>query len=126
MDSLKEILIFVCAILWALFSLLLKNRKEEKRPTLNNNKQNVEPEEVVQQNPKRSIKKVANKDASQPFSYETMSERDFEAEFAKNVENKESFFDEETHNKQMPSLNFDNEEFYKGIVYSEILKKKYC
>lgn len=87
-----------------------------------------EPEEVVQ--PKRSRKKVTEAADAQPtekeeyFSYETMSDRDFEHLFAQNDEESVERAMEETPHKEL-HLTLDEEEIYKGVVWSEILKRKY-
>ena len=58
------------------------------------------------------------------FSYETMSERDFEQTFAHNAEEAKEHTVKETENPRVV-LSMDEEEVYKGVVWSEILKRKY-
>ena len=58
------------------------------------------------------------------FSYETMSERDFEQAFAQNMEEETSSPIQTSDNSKI-NLTMDEEEVYKGVVWSEILKRKY-
>ncbi|MBR4647185.1 MAG: hypothetical protein IKO75_08760 [Bacteroidales bacterium] len=58
------------------------------------------------------------------FSYETMSERDFEQAFAQNME-EEANTPAQTSTDSKIKLTIDEEEVYKGVVWSEILKRKY-
>jgi len=87
-----------------------------------------EPDEVSQ--PKRNKKRAAKVADAQPteeegyFSYETMSDRDFENLFAQNGEESVEHVMAETPHKEI-HLTMDEEEVYKGVVWSEILKRKY-
>jgi len=58
------------------------------------------------------------------FSYETMSDRDFEKEFQENVESEVQMQHSEKQNTGL-KLTMDEEEVYKGVVWSEILNRKY-
>jgi len=58
------------------------------------------------------------------FSYETMSERNFEQAFAQNME-EEANTPAQTSTDSKIKLTIDEEEVYKGVVWSEILKRKY-
>ncbi len=86
-------------------------------------------EETVSPRTKRKKSKGTITPPQQPqneeyFSYETMNDRDFENLFAQNSE--ETFENEatETLHKDI-HLTLDEEEVYKGVVWSEILKRKY-
>ena len=57
------------------------------------------------------------------FSYETMSDRDFENLFIQNNEETVTTTTDTTFKNI--HLTMDEEEVYKGIVWSEILKRKY-
>jgi len=57
------------------------------------------------------------------FSYETMSDRDFENLFIQN--NEEAVTTPTDTTFKNIHLTMDEEEVYKGIVWSEILKRKY-
>ena len=57
------------------------------------------------------------------FSYETMSDRDFENLFIQN--NEETVTTPTDTTFKNIHLTMDEEEVYKGIVWSEILKRKY-
>ena len=57
------------------------------------------------------------------FSYETMSDRDFENLFIQNNEEAVTTTTDTTFKNI--HLTMDEEEVYKGIVWSEILKRKY-
>lgn len=130
-SSIIDILFIIGAIALGFFPGVKKMLGEEKAP-----KKVVRPvyrESEKKQEGMRSNhnKKKEQVTPSQPeqeneyFSYETMSERDFEQEFSDNVEENEHFAAvTETPHKDI-QLNIDEEEVYKGVVWSEILKRKY-
>lgn len=124
MESFIDIIIFGAAVLWTVVVAVKKSKEaanapQPKRPVFVD--ENIEmPEEEY-----KTEEKEETFSESKPFSYETMSERDFEKEFSKNFEyseNQNIHTEKDSSNK---SLTFEEDEVLKGIVYSEILKKKY-
>lgn len=128
LDSIIDILFVIGAIALGFFpgiKKLLSGVEEAKKV--------VRPvgQEVTEENqPPRSKRRKAQAAAPQQpqeeeyFSYETMSDRDFENLFTQNSEETLGSVASESHNKGV-HLSFDEEEVYKGIVWSEILKRKY-
>lgn len=59
------------------------------------------------------------------FTYETIEPED--GSFVENEMSAAANFSQTTDNEmeKAPQLNFDEEELYKGVIYSEILKRKY-
>ena len=59
------------------------------------------------------------------FTYETIDPED--DSFSEKEKSTPVNFSQTTDNEveKMPQLNFDEEELYKGVIYSEILKRKY-
>lgn len=89
------------------------------------------PREVTEENespqpPKRNTQPAAPQQPQNEeyFSYETMSDRDFENLFIQNSEETVKTAVMDTSFKDI-HLTMDEEEVYKGIVWSEILKRKY-
>lgn len=126
MEDLIEILIFVGVIGWTVVSLVIKQKSESAKQAVPKGRpQHLEVEEderhTVRTAPARE--NITKDSAAQPFSYETMSDRDFKAEFDKNSEEGINTAVDD-HSAGNP-LDFSEEEIYKGVIYSEILKKKY-
>ncbi len=128
-SSIIDILFVIGAIALGFFPGIKKLLGEEKgpkkvvRPII----QESEEEPEVQPERKRSAPKSAPAPSQNEeyFSYETMSERDFEQAFSENVEeNKHFAAAAETPHPDI-HLNMDEEEIYKGVVWSEILNRKY-
>lgn len=132
LDSIIDILFVIGAIALGLFPGIKKVIGE-----MNPSKKVVQPvhqergnEQEEVEPPKRSKRKAAKAADVQPtekeeyFSYETMSDRDFEHLFAQNDEESVERAMEETPHKEL-HLTLDEEEIYKGVVWSEILKRKY-
>jgi len=85
----------------------------------------------MQTTPKKKKKKIASPifeetpaNDNEYFSYETMSERDFEEAFNQNVESENEVLQAQPTTPNI-HLTLDEEEIYKGVVWSEILKRKY-
>ena len=127
-SSIIDILFVIGAIALGFLPGVKKMLGEEKSP-----KKVVRPvsqefvDEQEEVHPKR--KKKTQVAAPQPeqdneyFSYETMSERDFEQAFSDNVENDERFAAGTPHTDIQ--LTMDEEGVYKGVIWSEILNRKY-
>lgn len=117
---------------WLGFTIFKNLKKDEADGTAHKNRQrpivvetsdNDEDFTPKKESPRYSAPQTPKQ--NEYFSYETMSDRDFEQAFSDNVE-------ENAHiaaATQTPSpnihLNMDEEEVFKGIVWSEILKRKY-
>ena len=128
-SSIIDILFIIGAIALGFFPGVKKMLGEEKTPKKVVRPVYQEPEEEPEEvRPKR--KKRAQTVPSQPeqnneyFSYETMNEQDFEQAFSENVEENKHFANAETPHSDI-QLNMDEEEIYKGVIWSEILKRKY-
>lgn len=60
------------------------------------------------------------------FTYETISDRDFSKEFEEIIaENNTEITASDNRPSPLPNLSIDQEEVFKGVVWSEILKRKY-
>jgi type III secretory pathway component EscV len=128
-----EMIIYIILIVgWFLFSIFKNMKKEEEERQAKKNRTHTV---IVEDNGEiKQQKSKKNKAQSSPvieevndgeyFSYETMSERDFEKEFNENVESEISVQHSENQNDGL-HLTLDEEEVYKGVVWSEILKRKY-
>ena len=130
--DLSTILYIILIVGWFLFSVFKNIKKEEverqtkkNRPhtvTVDDNCNPVQPKSG--KNKKGSFNPVYEENKEEYFTYETMSERDFENEFNQNEES-------ENEVQQAPpttpniQISMEEEEIYKGVVWSEILKRKY-
>lgn len=119
---------------WFIFSIFKNMNKEEAARQAQKNRRTVTIDEdgQMQTTPKKKKKKIANPifeetpaNDNEYFSYETMSERDFEQAFSENVEENKHFATAADTPHPNIHLNLDEEEVYKGVVWSEILKRKY-
>ena len=127
------IIYIILIVGWFLFSIFKNMKKEEEERQAKKNRPHTvvveENGEIVQ--PKSKKKKPVsspvfqNDDDEEYFSYETMSERDFEQAFSENVEGNEHIAATPETPHSNIQLNMDEEEVYKGVVWSEILKRKY-
>lgn len=139
MDGIIDVLIFAGAIIWAVVGALINKKIESKTGKYPNNNRRVRPaakpvmqdehdEEGFYGEEFTDFESVngANTSGEEHFSYETMSNRDFQKEFDKTVEMERMADSEEDATVNDNELDFSEEEIYKGIVYSEILKRKYC
>lgn len=126
-DLVLYIILIVGSILLSVVKTL---KKDEAARQTNKNRggrpivvEDIHEEEDVQpQRKSRVAPQPEQKD--EYFSYETMSERDFEQTFAHNAEEAKEHTVKETENPRV-ALSMDEEEVYKGVIWSEILKRKY-
>jgi hypothetical protein len=129
----STILYVILIVGWFIFSIFKNMKKEEEeRQAMKNRPRTVivnENDNPVRPKSKKSKKSPVNpvfEEAGKEeyFTYETMSERDFENEFKQNEEseNEVQHIQPTTPNIQ---LSMEEEEIYKGVVWSEILKRKY-
>ncbi len=118
---------------WFIFSIFKNMNKEEAARQAQKNRRTVTIDEdgQMQTTPKKKKKKIANPifeetpaNDNEYFSYETMSERDFEEAFNQNVESENEVLQTQPSTPNI-RLSMDEEEVYKGVVWSEILKRKY-
>ena len=132
LDSIIDILFVIGAIALGFFPGIKKLLGEVKEPKkvirpVHQEYENEPEEDVVHSKRK---KKAANSAPTQPteneeyFSYETMSDRDFENLFAQSEEEAVEHVAAETPHKKL-HLTLEEEEVYKGVVWSEILHRKY-
>ena len=118
---------------WFIFSIFKNMNKEEAARQAQKNRRTVTIDEdgQMQTTPKKKKNKIANPifeetpaNDNEYFSYETMSERDFEEAFNQNVESENEVLQTQPSTPNI-RLSMDEEEVYKGVVWSEILKRKY-
>ena len=132
LDSIIDILFVIGAIALGFFPGIKKLLGEVKEPKkvirpVHQEYENEPEEDVVHSKRK---KKAANSAPTQPmeneeyFSYETMSDRDFENLFSQSEEESVEHVAAETPHKEL-HLTLEEEEVYKGVVWSEILHRKY-
>ena len=126
-DSILYIILIVGSILWSVVKSFKKDEAERQTKKNRSGRPIIVDEADVQEEvqPQRRARVAPQPGQNNEyFSYETMSERDFEQAFAQNME-------EETNSAVQAStdskinLTMDEEEVYKGVVWSEILKRKY-
>ena len=126
-DSILYIILIVGSILW---SVVKTFKKEEAERQVKKNRSGrpiiVEEADVQEEEQPQRRARVAPQPGqnNEYFSYETMSERDFEQTFAHNAEEAKEHTVKETENPRV-ALSMDEEEVYKGVIWSEILKRKY-
>lgn len=126
-DSILYIILIVGSILWSVVKSLKKDEAERQTKKNRSGRPIIveeadEPEEVQPQRRARVAPQPGQN--NEYFSYETMSERDFEQAFAHNAEEAKEHTVKETENPRV-ALSMDEEEVYKGVIWSEILKRKY-
>ena len=128
-DTILYILLMVGWLVFTIFKALKKD--EADRTAMKNKKRPVVVEsadaETVPPSKKTSKKRAAAQQTAQNneyFSYETMSDRDFAKEFGQTAE--EAVATPHTTTPDSAAhLTMDEEEVFKGIVWSEILRRKY-
>ena len=127
-----DLILYIIVILGSILLSVIKTLKkdETERQTKKNRSgrpiivENVNDSEEMHPTRKtRVASRLEQKDDY--FSYETMSERDFEQEFAQNVEEEEILSTAQKSHDPKVNLSMDEEEIFKGVVWSEILKRKY-
>lgn len=130
--DLSTIVYIILIVGWFIFSILKTFNKEEvKRQTPKSRKTVTMEEDGPMEQPKEKKKQPASPifqeatGENEYFSYETMSERDFEQAFSENMEENKHFATAAETPHPDIHLNLDEEEVYKGVVWSEILKRKY-
>jgi hypothetical protein len=127
-DLVLYIVLIAGSILWSVLQTLKKDKtvkKTMKGATVQKGPVMVETsEEPAEGKSVRKKKKVVETKSPEDeyFTYETMSERDFQQDFDQNVE-------EHVSGSVTPEsalqLDMDEDEVFKGVVWSEILKRKY-
>ena len=125
-DTILYIILIVGSFLLSVVKTLKKDegaRQVKKMPSRPVEAETYEEEEV---RPKKKRTRVAPQPEQNEeyFSYETMSERDFEQTFAQNAEEAKENLIKETET-QKSGLTLSEEDVFKGVVWSEILKRKY-
>jgi hypothetical protein len=131
--DLSTIVYVILIVGWFIFSIFKNLNKEEAERQAQKNRRTVTIDEdgQMQTTPKKKKKKIASPifeetpaNDNEYFSYETMSERDFEEAFNQNVESENEVLQAQPTTPNI-HLTLDEEEIYKGVVWSEILKRKY-
>ncbi len=129
-DTILYILLMVG---WLGITVFKNLKKDEAERTAHKNRprpivvETTDETETAEPQKKTSKKKAARQQAPQEeqyFSYETMSDRDFATEFGQSAEETVTISDSPAPHPTV-HLNMDEEEVYKGIVWSEILRRKY-
>lgn len=131
--DLSTIVYIILIVGWFIFSIFKNLNKEEAERQAQKNRRTVtidEDGQMVQPQSKKKKNKPENPffqettGDNEYFSYETMSERDFEEAFKQNVESENEVLQPQPTTPNI-QLTMDEEEVYKGVVWSEILKRKY-
>lgn len=129
----STILYVILIVGWFIFSIFKNMKKEEEeRQAMKNRPRTVivnENDNPVRPKSKKSKKSPVNpvfEEAGKEeyFTYETMSERDFENEFKQNEESENEVQQAQSTTPNI-RISMEEEEIYKGVVWSEILKRKY-
>ena len=129
-DTILYILLMVG---WLGITVFKNLKKDEAERTAHKNRprpivvETTDETETAEPQKKTSKKKAARQQAPQEeqyFSYETMSDRDFASEFGQSAGETVTISDSPAPHPTV-HLNMDEEEVYKGIVWSEILRRKY-
>ena len=127
-ESLLYSLLIGGTIVWSVVKKFNKEEKERQVKKGNSRRITVEPDVTEEEaRPRPRMAKAAPQPApnNEYFSYETMSERDFEQAFAENASAEETPTVAQRSEHPHPNLSLDEEEVFKGVVWSEILKRKY-
>ena len=124
-----DLVLYIVLILGSILLSVVKTLKkdEKERPAKKMRSQPVEAETYEEEvmRPKNKTRVAPQPEQNEEyFSYETMSERDFEQTFAQNAEEANEHFVKETDN-QKTGLTLSEEDVFKGVVWSERLKRKY-
>ena len=123
-DAILYIILIVGSILLSVVKTLKKDegaRQVKKMPSRPVEVETYEEEEV---RPKKRTRVSPQPEQNEEyFSYETMSERDFAKEFEEVIEENNDLITKQPANQ--PHLTINEEDVYKGVVWSEILKRKY-
>jgi hypothetical protein len=125
-DLVLYIILIIGSILLSVVKTLKKDEAERQTKKMRSQPVEAETYEEEEVLPKKKRMRVAPQPEQNEeyFSYETMSERDFEQTFAQNAEEAKDHFVKETEN-QKTGLTLSEEDVFKGVVWSEILKRKY-
>jgi len=126
-DSILYIILILGSILWSVVKSFKKDEAERQVKKSRSGRPIIVEEADVQEEvqPQRRARVAPQPGQNNEyFSYETMSERDFEQAFAQNME-EEANTPAQTSTDSKIKLTIDEEEVYKGVVWSEILKRKY-
>ena len=128
-ESILYIVLILGSIGWSVLKTLKKEEEERKVKKMRSRPVEANPYEEEEVRPKQKKKAKAAPQPEQKneyFSYETMSERDFEQAFSENVEETEHTTSPIHDTPQSKiHLHMDEEEVYKGVIWSEILNRKY-
>ena len=125
-DLILYIVIVLGSILFSVVKTFKKEEAERQVKKVHGQPVEIETYEEEEVRPKTKKTRVAPQpdQNEEYFSYETMSERDFEQTFAQTAEEaKENLIKESETSKT--SLTLSEEDVFKGVVWSEILKRKY-
>ena len=124
-DLVLYIVLILGSILLSVVKTLKKDEKERQVKKMRGQPVEAETYEEEEVRPKKKAKVTSQRgNDNEYFSYETMSERDFEQEFAQNME-EETIPSIQKGLDPKISLSMDEEDVFKGVVWSEILKRKY-
>ena len=125
-DTILYIILIVGSILLSVVKTLKKDEGARQVKKMRSQPVEAETYEEEEVRPKKKRTRVAPQPEQNEeyFSYETMSERDFEQTFAQNAEEAKENLIKETET-QKSGLTLSEEDVFKGVVWSEILKRKY-
>ena len=125
LDLVLYLVLILGSILLSVVKTLKKDEKERSVKKMRSQPVEAETYEDEEVRPKKKAKVSSQRgNDNEYFSYETMSDRDFEQEFAQNMED-ETISSVQKGLDPKIGLSLDEEDVYKGVVWSEILKRKY-
>ena len=125
-DLILYIIVILGSILFSVVKTLKKDEAERQVKKMRGQPVEVETYEEDEVRPKKKVKAAPQPEKdNEYFSYETMSDRDFEQAFSENMEDNRHFTAATEAPRSDMQLTMDEEEVYKGVVWSEILKRKY-
>ena len=128
-----DIIVYILLIIGSILLPFVKKfiKEEADRTVKKNRGTTVTAEPVVEEEVARPVRKATKAKAAptpddkEYFTYESMSERDFEQEFAHNVEEHPLINANSVPSDSKIQLSMEEEDVFKGVIWSEILKRKY-
>ena len=127
-----DLVLYIVLVIGSIAVSVVKNmKKDEQERQAKKNRQRPIEVETSQESPTKKKRKTVSPSFTQAtetddgdyFSYETMSDRDFAKEFDEVIEENNDLITKQP--ASHPQLTINEEEVYKGVVWSEILKRKY-
>lgn len=131
MEDIISILIFLVMVAFSVVPAIIKKfvtpepaKGARAAGSYKEDDESIDDEENLEEDILQEISgKIPKK--SEYFTYETMGGKDTKTSFSAEKEGVENVQMSENEQKNDIQLDFSQQELYKGIIYSEILKKRY-